>query len=309
MYIFKSLSITYKYMAFIEAGFKPARQKSKGTLVFVNGWGCRKEYWHHQLPLNEHYSMLLFNQRGIGASELNGTHPFNYIEATAEDIATLCKQFGVTRPHLVAHSMGALVAIEYQDLYGKDSELAPSSLTLVTPILSDPFDTLPDRVLSSFTRFCLNKIAKSMEASGASKETIRLLHRIIKIFRFGTNNPFVLYGMANRSAFRDFWSCLLLEHPEAVATALHAMRLRGMTTGSLLYELKPERILAIAGGQDILVNPISVEARMEVISRNHPNAQFVYLKERGHFPHVEDPTIFNSILLDFLASSKFVVAA
>jgi pimeloyl-ACP methyl ester carboxylesterase len=78
-------------------------------LVFVHGWCCDTRYFAKQF---EHFKadhrVVSLDLRGHGES---GPGPIS-IETFADDVAAVAQADGATRPIIVGHSMGAVIALE-----------------------------------------------------------------------------------------------------------------------------------------------------------------------------------------------------
>lgn len=80
-------------------------------LLFVPGWCCDTTFFAPQL---EHFAatsaVTAFDPRGCGRSSVPAD---GYdIPSLADDVAWLCAEVGISRPVVVGHSLGAMVAIE-----------------------------------------------------------------------------------------------------------------------------------------------------------------------------------------------------
>jgi pimeloyl-ACP methyl ester carboxylesterase len=92
------------------------------VVTFCAGFLCPDTYWRHIVPpLAEKYRVIVWNYRGIGASELPrnpGFHAYAIadddlgIEANARDLWVILEKESIERTVLVGHSMGCQVALE-----------------------------------------------------------------------------------------------------------------------------------------------------------------------------------------------------
>jgi 3-oxoadipate enol-lactonase len=77
--------------------------------LLVQGAGVVGEGWRPQVErLKDRYTLITFDNRGIGASTFTGRSPT--IQAMAADALAIADAEGFERFHLVGHSMGGLVA-------------------------------------------------------------------------------------------------------------------------------------------------------------------------------------------------------
>jgi pimeloyl-ACP methyl ester carboxylesterase len=82
------------------------------SLIFVHGWCCDHTFFEPQF---EHFQLshavTTFDLRGCGRSD---TPEGGYdIPALADDLAWLCDEIGISRPVVIGHSLGAMIAIEF----------------------------------------------------------------------------------------------------------------------------------------------------------------------------------------------------
>jgi alpha-beta hydrolase superfamily lysophospholipase len=93
----------------------------KGNIVAVPGGDHNVDVWRKQLPLAERYNMFIY--KGDGFDSENAGH-----------LLSLCRQFSMTLPHLVGHSMGTFTCFEYCKLTKQEPGYRPSTVTLVAPM-------------------------------------------------------------------------------------------------------------------------------------------------------------------------------
>lgn len=91
-------------LAYEEAG------RGAPAIVFVHGVACHRGFWAHQM---EHFSrrqrVVAVDLRGHGASDAPAQR--YTIDAFADDVVWMCTELALTRPVVVGHSLGGLVAL------------------------------------------------------------------------------------------------------------------------------------------------------------------------------------------------------
>jgi 3-oxoadipate enol-lactonase len=81
------------------------------VVLLVQGVGVPGEGWRPQIDaLADRYTLVAFDNRGLGASPLAGGEVS--IEAMADDALAVMDAEGIRRFHVVGHSMGGLIAQE-----------------------------------------------------------------------------------------------------------------------------------------------------------------------------------------------------
>lgn len=79
-------------------------------VLLIQGIGVIGEGWRPQVRgLSDRYRLTQFDNRGIGASTLEASGALS-IAAMAEDAVAVLDALGVTRTHIVGHSMGGVIA-------------------------------------------------------------------------------------------------------------------------------------------------------------------------------------------------------
>lgn len=80
-------------------------------LLLIAGFACDHTNWSQMIPvLAPRYRVIVFDNRGVGQTSVPDT-PFS-IRQMAEDTAGLLKAIGLSRVHVVGHSMGGQIAQE-----------------------------------------------------------------------------------------------------------------------------------------------------------------------------------------------------
>ncbi|MBV8470580.1 MAG: alpha/beta fold hydrolase [Burkholderiaceae bacterium] len=82
------------------------------TLIFIHAVGMNKSIWLAQtIPLARHYQVLAYDILGHGRSTLPPEHP--RLCDYARQLAELMNELGIYQAHLVGHSLGAMIALEF----------------------------------------------------------------------------------------------------------------------------------------------------------------------------------------------------
>jgi pimeloyl-ACP methyl ester carboxylesterase len=80
-------------------------------LVFVHGWCCDHSFFKPQFEhFQSSHAVTTFDLRGCGGSDR--TEGGYDLPSLADDLAWLCAEIGISRPVVIGHSLGAMIAIE-----------------------------------------------------------------------------------------------------------------------------------------------------------------------------------------------------
>jgi pimeloyl-ACP methyl ester carboxylesterase len=89
-------------------------------MVLLHEWASNHRVWTPLLKeLEAGFTLYRWDARGHGGHPLNGSDPAT-VHRMANDLAQMLDHFGLDRPVVVAHSMGALTVWEYIDRHGCD---------------------------------------------------------------------------------------------------------------------------------------------------------------------------------------------
>jgi pimeloyl-ACP methyl ester carboxylesterase len=110
------------------------------ALIFVHGVACHRGFWQPQLDrFARDHRVVAVDLRGHGESD--APHQPYTMPAFADDLAWMSRQLEVTRPVVVGHSLGGLVALELAAAYPD----CPRAVVLIDSVLL-PADNRPEVV-------------------------------------------------------------------------------------------------------------------------------------------------------------------
>jgi pimeloyl-ACP methyl ester carboxylesterase len=79
-------------------------------VIFLHGFGLDNRMWDDQFDdFAQHYRVIRYDLRGFGKSSPPGSEPYSH----AEDLSALLNHLEIIRTHIVAHSMGGMVALDF----------------------------------------------------------------------------------------------------------------------------------------------------------------------------------------------------
>jgi pimeloyl-ACP methyl ester carboxylesterase len=104
---------------------------NKETVVFLHGALSGTSSWRQVMTAyGPAHFLVAIDMRGFGDTETRAVDATRGVREFSEDISALLRAKNITRPiHLVGHSMGAMIALQFV----VDNSADVASLTLVTP--------------------------------------------------------------------------------------------------------------------------------------------------------------------------------
>jgi len=137
----------------IRNGIRIAYQESgsgSSSVLLVHGWGGDHTYLELQeAHLQGEYRVINVDLRGHGASD--SPQDDYTMELYADDLAWLCKELELSRPLVVGHSMGGMVALQLASQYPElpSAIILIDSLFLPSQAFMDSFKPLRQAMLKS----------------------------------------------------------------------------------------------------------------------------------------------------------------
>ena len=244
-------------------------------LVFIHGVGMHAGFWAPQLAaFAQHYTVLAYDTLGHGSSALPPARPT--LTDYSSQLRDLLDARGLRRIHLVGHSMGALIALDFALTY-------------------------PDRVAAVVP---MNGVYCRSEAQAAA------VARRAGLLAEGAGD------MAWRQAAIDRWfgkpvPAPLLETAAWVGSALSAVNAVGYARA---YDLFASADRAHAGRLGALAMPAlfltgaedenSAPAMSRQMAAEAPQGRAVILPAQRHMMSLAAPGVVNAALADFLIEAE-----
>jgi pimeloyl-ACP methyl ester carboxylesterase len=249
---------------------------SGAPLVLISGLGYNQWQWHKMVPgLAEHFQVIAFDNRGVGQTAVPAG-PYT-AAMLAADTASLLRELGITKAHVIGHSMGGFIAQEmalsYPDMVDK-LILASTNFggPRHLPITAEAMTVLSDVTSDPVTRF-KNGLAVST-APGWSE----------------ANGPMI-----------DEWLQWRIANPinPAAYQAQMAIGL-GLLTEEACFEHRLADIqaptLILFGAHDKVVPP----GNADLLAAKITHSTVYILPDAGHFFPIETPDEANGVIIEFL---------
>jgi 3-oxoadipate enol-lactonase len=235
-------------------------------LLFMHGWMCNRQFWKKQIDaFSQTHQVVATDFRGQGESDVpEGGYGLGQL---ADDVFAVMSKLGIERTVVVGHSMGGMTAQEFCKRYMKHV----SGLVLVTTIAAD----LEDRLIS-----------KRIERES---KTLGFREAFLKYFDgwFAPDTDRTIVDWVREE---------MLKTPEKVGLDL----VRAYSRFDLRADLPNFQVPCIVIGARADASAVPVES--ETLAKLIPDARLVMIEDCGHFPMLEKPEDFKTILDEFLSA-------
>jgi proline iminopeptidase len=251
-------------------------------LVLVHGWCGSARYWQ---PLVDTYRAtarcLVYDLRGFGRSRLGSASSRDFsLESYCRDLALLLDRLGLDRVDLNAHSMGASIGLTFANLYPERVRRLVLTCTGVFQyqmLLFESFYLASNLVIAARPPWIV-----SIPAMRRAFQR-RFVHRLLPdtVARTFIED----YVVASAEAARGTLTASIGKH----ATFAMPDAFRALSRPTLLISGEFDQIIPAAGARRAVeINP---SLALEVIP------------DTAHFPMLEAPVRYLSLLSDFLDAS------
>lgn len=244
------------------------------AIVLICGFTATHSMWEGVIgEFAKQHRVIIFDNRGVGLSSCPDL-PYT-IDQMTEDVVALCNALNIESAHFIGNSMGGCIA---QNLAYKFPKLTKST------VISNSFPTINCRlklwlevglqlfnvVMPIETRF------KNILPQIYSNKFLERPNAVENLIQMMKSNPTPI----SEPGFRNQMNALLNFNS--------SNWLQNISCPCLVINADDDLLADIAGGKKM----------SELI----PKSEFYCFKDVGHFPHVEQPEIFNSLVLDFFAA-------
>jgi len=233
-------------------------------LVLLHGFLESSEVWYKMLSeLEKHFLVVRVDLPGHGRSPV--TSEIQTMGLMADEVKITLQKAGINKFHLLGHSMGGYVALDYAEKNPED--------------------------LYSLTLFFSSYFADSEEKKSQRIKSLKIItDEFDKYVTLGTPNLFNFYEIENYRSDLYFAKKIALKTPKEGALASVKGIMERKDKKSLLEKLN-SKILIICGKEDNVVDS-------EEILKNLPKKPNIkaYLLNCGHNGHWEKPSICTEII-------------
>jgi proline iminopeptidase len=253
------------------------------------GPGFSAFYFGELAGLGERLELILLDPRGTGGSDRPADNRAYAIEDYADDVEELREHLGLERIHLLGHSHGGVVAMEYAAHYpGRVDKLI---------------------LASTLARFAQEQVA-AMEAGIAAKSGEPWFEDASAALAAEQAGEFETDEELGQLALREF-PFYFAEYGDAERAYLESLRDDVPNADTLRYfnteifetfDQRPQLAeitaptLVITGDKDFITGPVCADE----IEAGLADARKVLVPGAGHFVFVEAPEAFREAVFDFL---------
>jgi pimeloyl-ACP methyl ester carboxylesterase len=241
-------------------------------IVFVHGLGATSNVWHAQrINLSKYYRVFVYDRSGSGRSQRSGK---GYsVDAWVDELAGLLKHLAVPGAVVVGHSLGSMIAQRFAGKYADRTKAL---------ILAGGEAELPAEA-----KAILTERARAIENHGLIAAVDAWLNGVLSAATREANPA--LAGLV-----RDMF---LSNDPSTYAQ--HALALRDGAVSSDHKNIVCPTLLTV-GDHD----PVTPLRWQQEIAARIANSRIRTIPNTAHMTMLEAPAVFNTVLLDFLATLK-----
>ncbi|MGG0846408.1 alpha/beta fold hydrolase [Peribacillus simplex] len=243
-------------------------------LVLLHGMSNNSQSWIEQIhDLKEHFTVIAWDAPGYGKSS-DPAEEFRNFKEFARILNGMLDQLKLEKIHLLGHSMGAAIAIEFCSLY-------------------------PNKI----NKLILADSTRGAAALTPEENEMKLKNRLFSIENL---SPGEIAEKRIQALLSSYASEKVHKRVKEIMTQVRPAGYRSVAYS--LYHLNQMNLLShidvpvlIICGELDTVTPIK---ESEAIHEKLMNSQLVIIPEGGHLCYQENPEKFNSSILEFLNKSE-----
>jgi len=258
----------------VELFYTDVGKPDSAPIVLIHGFSFSSEMWHDQIEMLKDYKknfrIIAYDLRGHGQSEV-GDGQYT-LELFVDDLIALLDYLKITKTILCGFSMGGYIALR-------------------------AIERNPDR-FSALILCDTTSVADSNEAKIRRSDSIKLIKKQ-GVAQFAEGFLKAIFAPktfeTNPDAINQIRRIILANSALGVCGALLAMAARTDTTQSLSKISVPA--LVLVGEHDSVTPPIAAKNMHDRI----PNSKLHLIENAAHMSNLENPSMFNERLTEFLA--------
>jgi 3-oxoadipate enol-lactonase len=252
--------------------FTGAAGGDAGNVLLLHAFPVSAEMWEPQIaPLAESGYRVI--APAVYGFESTPSRPGWSMDDYARDLARLIEALGWSSATVVGLSMGGYQAMAFYRLY---PELTASLVFCDTRANADSPEVLAGR----------QAFRKAVMEKGAEEAAARMVPNFFAKETYASNQPLV----------EKTRESIVRQAPDDISEAMRAIAEREDSTELLTEIACPTLIIC---GMDDTVTPPEIATTMHALI---PGSKLELIPEAGHLSNLEQPAMFNGILLDHLRS-------
>lgn len=260
----------------------------KPTVVFIYGLLCNNGHFKEQLPYFDElgYQILIHDYRFHYSSSQDGDIKKCSFDQIATDLDQLLEYLTIKKAHLVSHSMGVNIALEFSKKFPHKVK----SQTLISGTIVAPqdimFDTNLVDIFSPLLKALTEKYPNAFENIWKTSYMNPLARFIIFDGGFNTQKT--------STDFVELYMKKISELPKELFFHL-LEQMRDHDVINYLETIKTTTL--IIGGDKDKVIPNYLQ---QILHKKLPKSELYIVKDGSHVPQVDFPALINKRILRFL---------
>ena len=259
-------------------------------IVLHGGPGLSHDYFLPHLELlSDEMKLILFDQRGMGRSSVELDSTSFSLDLLIEDIEALRKNFGYDTIHLMGHSWGGILAMQYAAAY--PGSLKSLILCNTMPATPEFDELLVENFTRTFERQNMADLAPYQQKIDAGTRDTKIFERFMQLhFRPSFYDTSDVNKLNINLSENYFKTQELLQYLTPTEESL-----------PLLPVLENLHIPVLIIRGEIEAIPLESDQKLE---QTLPDAELVNIPQAGHFPFIEKPEEFKWIVADFIEQNS-----
>jgi pimeloyl-ACP methyl ester carboxylesterase len=245
-------------------------------LILSHEFAGSSESWKDQIRFFSHrYRVIAYNDRGYPPSSVPDDPAAYSEEQSVEDLRALMDALSIEQAHIGGLSMGGAITLKFGIAH-------PERCRSLIIAGAGSGTTNRDQFLKE-----QNATATVFEQQGAAA-----------VAEFYTRGPARVQFLAKDPVgFKEFFDLFAQHSAEGSARTMRGVQMRRRSIYDVEQEMRRVDVpaLIMAGDEDELC----LEPAL-FMKRNLPNAGLVIIPKSGHTINLEEPGLFNQLVLDFL---------
>ncbi len=248
--------------------FEDINQDKEEVILLVHGHPFDHSMWNYQIEALKNFRLILPDLTGYGKTDNKA--PKIFIEEQALDLAILLDELKIPKVHLIGLSMGGQIIVEFTRLF------PDRVISMVLCDSSPAGETKP----SYFKRLDL---AERIQSIGMKEYTDKDIHKYL--------HPDTV--KVRGTAYNHLYQMMINSNLDGAVASLRG-RAERRDNFNFLRRIKVPS-LVIVGDSDSFTPPREIEK----VANQIPESKFEVIPNAGHVPNIEQPEIFNKLLVEF----------